>query len=153
MHCKTQEKNIDFLWGRMTLSYRSKNENDDLRKRLATLEQTIVSLSQEKMKTDDTSDRFGEQTPAPTYMEAAESSRKPRGPGKHRPSKKRHPKRSPVHKRVKIPVMTGADFIDEHFSIAAVDREQADEQRKMEEIEKRLSIRLTAQLQHMNEHG
>ena len=40
-----------------------KNEYDDLRKRLATLQQTIASLNQEKMKTDDTSDRCGEQTP------------------------------------------------------------------------------------------
>ena len=58
-----------------------------------------------------------------------------------------------MHKRVKIPVKTGADFIDERFFMAAVDFQQDEEQRKMEEIEKRLSIRLTAQLQHMNEHG
>ena len=133
-----------------------KNENDDLRKRLATLEQTIASLNQEKMKTDDTSDRFGEQTPAPTYMEAAESSRKPRGPGKHRPSKKRHPKRSPVHKRMKTSVKTGTDsLVGERLLIAADswELEQIEEQKNLETVEMRLSHFLTAQLQHMHDHG
>ena len=51
-----------------------KNENDDLRKRLAALEQTIATMNQEKMKTDDDSRRFGEQTPVSSNMEATESS-------------------------------------------------------------------------------
>ena len=136
------------------MNLKLKKENDDLRKRLAKLEQSLACLNQEKREADDLLHHvLASETPAATNMEAAGSSWNPRGPGKHRPSKKRHPKRSPVHKRVKIPVMTGADFINERFSIAAVDQEQADEQRKMEEIERRLSIRLTAQLQHMNEHG
>ena len=93
------------------------------------------------------------ETPVPSNMGATESSWNPRGPGEHRPSRKRHPKGSPVHKCVKIPVKTGSDFMDGRFLIAAVDREQTEEQIRMEEMQKRLSMRLTAQLQHMNDHG
>ena len=133
-----------------------KNENDDLRKRLANLEETIASLNQEKMNTDDNSERFGEQTPVATYVEAAESSWNPRGPGKHRPSKKRHPKRSPVHKRMKISVKTGTDsLVGESLLIAAErrEREKIEEEKNLETIEMRLNHFLTAQLQHMHDHG
>ena len=90
-------------------------------------------------------------TPEAINMKAAESSWNPRGPGQRRPSKKRHPKRSPVHKRVKIPVRTSAECIeDERLPITAVNQE---ERRKLEQIQKRLESRITAQLQHMNDHG
>jgi len=87
-----------------------KNENEDLRKRLATLEKTIATLNQEKKEADELQIVLASKTPEPTIMEAAESSRHPRGPGEHRPSKKRHPKRSPVHKRMKTSA-TGTDSL------------------------------------------
>ena len=56
-----------------------KNENEDLRKILVILE---------KMDTDELQIGLASKTSEPTIMEAAESSRNPRGPRKHRPSKK-----------------------------------------------------------------
>ena len=130
-----------------------KKENENLRKRLATLEKTIATLNQEKKDTDELQIVLASKTPAPTNMEAAESSWNPRGPRKHRPSKKRHPKRSPVHKRMKTSV-TGTDpLVGERFLIAAESREKVEEKRKMEMVEMRLSHFLTAQLQHMHDHG
>ena len=130
-----------------------KNENKDLRKRLATLEKTIATLNQEKKEADELQIVLASKTPEPTIMEAAESSWHPRGPGEHRPSKKRHPKRSPVHKRMKTSA-TGTDsIVGERFPIAAERRENVEEKRKMETVEMRFDRFLTAQLQHMHDHG
>ena len=130
-----------------------KKGNENLRKRLGTLEKTIATLNQEKKDTDEIQIVLASKTPAPTNMEAAESSWNPRGPKKHRPNKQRHPKRSPVHKRMKTSV-TGTDpLVGECFLIAAESREKVEEKRKMEMVEMRLSHFLTAQLQHMHDHG
>ena len=52
----------------------------------------------------------------PVAVKATGSSRNPRGSGERRPSIKRRPeKRSPVHKRVKIPVRTEAEQIQQEF--------------------------------------
>ena len=103
--------------------------------------------------TDEPQIVLASKTPVPTNMEVAESSWNPRGPGKHRPSKKRHPKRSPVHKRMKTSVTGNDSLVDERFLIAAESREKLEEKRKMEMVEMRLSRFLTTQLQHMHDHG
>ena len=80
-------------------------ENDNLRKRLGELERSLEELLQQK-KDSDTLLEHVLDSKTPIAVKAIGSSRNPRGSRKPRPSIKRHPKRSPVHKRMKIPVET-----------------------------------------------
>ena len=102
-----------------------KKQNEKLRERLGDLERMLKNLQQQKKESESLLVHvLDSKTPVITQM--TESSRYPRGPLKRRPGKKRHPKRSPVHKRLKIPEMNWADCNDdeqiasetriEHFS-------------------------------------
>ena len=90
-------------------------------------------------------------------VKMAGSSRNPRGSGKRRPSIKRRPeKRSPVHKRVKMPVRTQAAQIQEESlpstfeeAMGAQVKKKAEEERKMALMDRRLS----GFLRDMYDHG
>ena len=58
-----------------------------------------------------------------------------------------------MHKRMKTSA-TGTDsLVGERFLIAAERRENVEEKRKVEMVEMQLNRFLTAQLQHMHDHG
>ena len=71
-----------------------KRENDDLRKRLGELERSLASLQVQKKESDNLLEHMLDSTVAEASEKKASLPR---------PSKKRPPKASPVHKRKKIP--------------------------------------------------
>ena len=86
-----------------------KKENEELRGRLEKLEQALEDMQKRKKEADALLGHVLD-SKTPVAVKATGSSRNPRGSGERRPSIKRRPeKRSPVHKRVKIPVRTEAE--------------------------------------------
>ena len=140
-----------------TREMKLKNENDDLRKRVADLERALGALQKEKNESNALlAHVLDSKTPAPIDKKAVESSRNPRGPGKPRPNQKRHPKRSPVHKRMKVPVKTMAICKDNDESLLDFSENMIQEkplQQRMEYVVQRLQNRLPEFLQHMHDHG
>ena len=87
----------------MSREVKLKKENDELRERLEALEQSLRDLQQEKAAADNLIEQMLDSRP-PTAMQDG-GSRSPEGPCERKPNLKRHPKRSPPHKRLKVPVM------------------------------------------------
>ena len=77
-------------------------ENDNLRKRLVDLERSLEELLQRKKESDTLLEHVLDSRP-PSALRNEGGSRQPQGPSKRRPNPKRNPKRSPPHKRVKVP--------------------------------------------------
>ena len=133
-----------------------KNENEELRGRLEKLEQALEDMQQRKKESDALLGHVLD-SKTPVDVKAAGSSRNPRGSGERRPSIKRRPeKRSPVHKRVKMPVRTEAAQIQEKSlpstfeeAMKAQVKKKAEEERKMALMDRRLS----GFLRDMYDHG
>ena len=89
---------------RVSKETKLKKENDELRGRLEALERSLQDLQSEKKAADALLEHVLDSRP-PSALRNEGGSRQPQGPSKRRPnlSMKRNPKRSPPHKRVKVP--------------------------------------------------
>ena len=140
-----------------TKKMKLKHENENLRKRIANLEQALGALQQEKMEANALFEHVLEsETSAHIDKKAVVSSRNPRGPGQRRPSKKRPPERNPKHKRVKIPVKTMEVCKEKEESLldyAANSIGEKPLEERLEYVMQRLQNRLPAFIQHVHDHG
>ena len=137
-----------------------KKENEELRARLEKLERTLEVLQEQKKESDALLGHELE-SKTPVSVKMAGSSRNPRGPGQRRPSVKRRPeRRSPKHKRVKIPMKTGDTQMQEESLPSAFKepmesyaKKKAEEERKMASVEHRLQIKISEFLRKRHDHG
>ena len=137
-----------------------KKENEELRARLEKLERALEVLQEQKKESDALLEHALE-SKTPVSVKMAGSSRNPRGPGERRLSVKRRPeRRSPKHKRVKIPMkIEDAQMQEESPSstfqqpMESYLQKKAEEERKMATVEQRLQIKIAEYLRKRHDHG